>query len=235
MLKGEIELLLKKHTNGSVNSFVDEKGKNHWYDLIDDIYKLAQKELDDQRQELNDPSKLGQSKPVTHNHYRDGKAIEYKGTASQCKDVSCLVKHHSHVEENSTKVTEAEGSVEDCTDYCKKHNNWTLDPHNHEWVADKAEDEELATGFPRTSMAWSRDCVFTQDHMRTIHTRLTGKILTLVDASVVETRQNKALKDLIHNAIWQETWQPLVQWLRNQDEKKGYLFPFYHEPQGLDQ
>jgi len=235
MLKGDIEMLLKKHTMG-VNSFVDDKGKNHWYDLIDDIFNLAQKELKEQRESLNNPDLSSSSdKKITHNHYRDGKAIEYSGTARECKDPGCLVKHHSHVEEKSTKITDKDGSIEDCTDYCKKHNNWVLDPHNHEWIKDEKADDEVVTGLPQISMAWSRDCVFTQDMMRTVHTRLTGKILTLVDASIVEGRQNKALKDLIHNAIWQETWQPIVGWLRDQDQKKGYLFPFYHEPQGLDQ
>lgn len=234
MLKGDIEMLLKKHTDGSVNSFVDNKGKNHWYDLIDDIFKLAQKELDEQREFLSNPqNSSGSVKKITHNHYKNGNTVEYAGSARECKNRDCLVKHHSHVEEGSTKVTDKDGSIDNCTEYCKKHGNWVLDPASREWVAQKAEDE-VVEGLPQVSDAWGRDCIFTRDMMRTIHTRLTGKVLTLVDASVAETRQNKALKDLIHNAIWQETWTPLVRWMYEQEDKKGTMFPFYHEPQGLD-
>lgn len=235
MLKGDIEMLLKKHTMG-VNSFVDDKGKNHWYDLIDDIFNLAQKELKEQRMLLNNPEvSSGSIKKKTHNHYRNGNTVEYPGTARECKNIDCLVKHHTHVDEGSTKVTDKDGSIDDCTEYCKKHGDRVLDPVSREWVAQKAEDEVVeGLPSPQVSNAWSRDCIFTKDHMRTIHTRLTGKVLTLVDASVVEARQNKALKDLIHNAIWQETWTPLVRWMYEQEDKKGTMFPFYHEPQGLD-
>ena len=167
----------------------------------------------------------------THQHYdKFGKQVTVKGSLERCTEPGCLVVTHRHLEEGSTKIVNKKGSVLDCTDYCKKGNLYILGTDGI-WKLDQKGNEELP---PEDQIAnpWTRDCLFTADMMRTVHTRLTGKILTLIDASVVEPRQNKALKDLIHNVIWQETWNPIVKWMRTNE--KGLSFPFYHEPLGLD-
>lgn len=53
---------------------------------------------------------------------------------------------------------------------------------------------------PRTDLLTLQ--VFSVDHIRAMLVQMTGEIKTLVDAAVTDSRQNKALKDVMHEAIW---------------------------------
>lgn len=57
---------------------------------------------------------------------------------------------------------------------------------------------------------------------------LLGKILTLLDASIPDEKQNKAVKDLVKSLTW-STHKELRDWCLSQSENNGstYPFPFY--------
>jgi hypothetical protein len=39
---------------------------------------------------------------------------------------------------------------------------------------------------------------------------IVGKVLTIVDASIADQKQRKAIKDLIHNAIWSQAYTDMI-------------------------
>lgn len=41
---------------------------------------------------------------------------------------------------------------------------------------------------------------------------LTGRIKTIVDAAIPDPKQNKAVKDLVHDALWTEHYDAVRQW-----------------------
>lgn len=59
---------------------------------------------------------------------------------------------------------------------------------------------------------------------------LSGKIKTIVDASIEDPQRRKAIKDLVHNAIWNEAYTRAMNWANFQDPSKGLAsaFPFSH-------
>ena|SRR5665811_896783 len=57
---------------------------------------------------------------------------------------------------------------------------------------------------------------------------LSGKVKTIVDASIEDPQRRKAIKDLVHNAIWSETYTPSMEWAQSQGKGQGSSFPFSH-------
>lgn len=63
---------------------------------------------------------------------------------------------------------------------------------------------------------------------------LSGKIKTIVDASIEDPQRRKAIKDLVHNAIWSEAYTPAMEWCqeiahdvnRGAAEQTHRAFPF---------
>lgn len=54
---------------------------------------------------------------------------------------------------------------------------------------------------------------------------VTGRVLTIVDASVTNPQQAKAMKDLIKTAFW-SAFDNVKTWMQDQTEEKGGSFPF---------
>lgn len=54
---------------------------------------------------------------------------------------------------------------------------------------------------------------------------LTGKVLTIIDASVVDPVQRDAMKQLIKTAIWENN-DVLQEWMWGQLNDEGSTFPF---------
>ncbi len=69
----------------------------------------------------------------------------------------------------------------------------------------------------------------------TVH--VVGIVKTIIDAVIVDPKQNKATKDLIHQAIWFDSYTQATDWaakeLKRQtdgsDNKLSNIFPFSRE------
>jgi len=59
---------------------------------------------------------------------------------------------------------------------------------------------------------------------------LSGKIKTIIDAAIEDPQRRKAIKDLVHNAIWEDTYTKAMHWSQGQNplEKTASIFPFSH-------
>jgi hypothetical protein len=64
-----------------------------------------------------------------------------------------------------------------------------------------------------------------------IFTSLEGRILTIIDACMVESEQKKAIKDLIKREIW-STQDKIVNWAASQNEESQSSFPYRFEISG---
>lgn len=69
------------------------------------------------------------------------------------------------------------------------------------------------------------------DDLRGVMSNISGQIKTLIDAVIVDPRQNKASKDIVHKAIW-SMYSDVVQWTYhecdrlNGTQKSGEFWPF---------
>ena len=58
---------------------------------------------------------------------------------------------------------------------------------------------------------------------------LSGRMKTIVDATIPDGRQNKAIKDVMHEAVW-DSYRKVVEWAeyaaRLDDETPRAMFPF---------
>lgn len=57
---------------------------------------------------------------------------------------------------------------------------------------------------------------------------IVGLVKTLIDASVIDVRQNKALKDLLGQQIW-GACNEVENWAQEEREGKGRSFPFLNQ------
>lgn len=69
---------------------------------------------------------------------------------------------------------------------------------------------------PRTDAFTSN--LFSLESIRAATVHMTGKIKTLIDASVTEPQQNKALKDLTHAALWDD-YATMREWAYHEAER----------------
>ena len=54
---------------------------------------------------------------------------------------------------------------------------------------------------------------------------LEGRLLTIIEASIVDKTQQDAMKSLVRQAIWND-FEQVTHWMANQTEGKGNTFPF---------
>ena len=69
-------------------------------------------------------------------------------------------------------------------------------------VTDKAVTSDTASSYTVPTMAIREMRDYTQN--------IVGKVLTIVDASIADQKQRKAIKDLIHNAIWSQAYTDMT-------------------------
>ena len=55
---------------------------------------------------------------------------------------------------------------------------------------------------------------------------LTGRLKTLTDGAITNERQNKAVKDLIHEIVWKEHYETVAAWAYSESEMVSCCFPF---------
>ena len=63
------------------------------------------------------------------------------------------------------------------------------------------------------------------DDLQYFMSNLEGKLLTIIDASISEREQNKAVKSLIRNTSWNQ-FDTVRQWYYKQDDNGKTPFPF---------
>jgi len=80
--------------------------------------------------------------------------------------------------------------------------------------------------FEKDRDMWRKD-VFSRDALWTVLSSLSGKVYTIIDASIADPKQNKAMHDLVHTAVWNQTWEPLVRWAEGKLTTDSIMpFPF---------
>lgn len=87
---------------------------------------------------------------------------------------------------------------------------------------------KVKVDFPPTIKELEKRPVLSAVQVSVYTSTLLGKILTLLDASIPDDKQNKAVKDLVKSLTW-TTYDVLRKWAWDQDEKEGSgsCFPFH--------
>jgi hypothetical protein len=86
--------------------------------------------------------------------------------------------------------------------------------------------EEKRTGNPETNDNEELKGTMTSSNLIAYNNELLGHILTIVDASVPESDQKKAMKSLIKQSVW-KTYDVVWKWMNDQrGNGNGSSFPF---------
>lgn len=80
--------------------------------------------------------------------------------------------------------------------------------------------------FPPTINELEKRSVLSSVQVSVYTSVLLGKILTLLDASIPDEKQNKAVKDLVKTLTW-STNDILKKWCWGQGDGNGSTFPFH--------
>lgn len=102
---------------------------------------------------------------------------------------------------------------------------------NNKSNSEPSEVLEIGNKFNKNlELTWNG--IYQEVHLFKRHTL--GKILTIIDAVIVDNKQNKSVKDLINKVVWENdcldsnmaNW---LIWLRNQNEECDSDYPMRYE------
>ena len=63
-------------------------------------------------------------------------------------------------------------------------------------------------------------------NMTSLFRHLEGSMLTIVEASVVDPEQRRAVKSIVKDRLWNDIYAELQEWMGEQTDGNGSSFPF---------